>query len=101
MSMSMRVQAFKPADDKWRKMKEIWDSCEEAGVEVPREVSRFFGDEDPDPSGVDAGGCSGYDEEGDLPDWITKVNADMTDGFEIDTTKLPKDVTRVRFTCSY
>ena len=38
MSMSTNVIGFAPPDDKWLKMKEVYDSCIIAGVNVPREV---------------------------------------------------------------
>ena len=47
MSMSSSVVGFRPADDKWKKMKKIWDSCEEADVAIPKDVLDFFDGEYP------------------------------------------------------
>jgi hypothetical protein len=63
-----------------------------ADVEVPREVSRYFEDGDPDPAGVEiredelssAGALRGWED-------------DYRKGVEVDVTKLPKDVTVIRF----
>lgn len=90
--MSTHVIGFRPADEKWNKMKAIWDSCESADIPIPKEVSRFFDDEDP----------------GDKPGAEVKIDKAVTDwdcdcgeGYEIDVTKLPKDVQFIRFYNSY
>ena len=89
MSMSTNVLGFKPTDDKWRKMKAVWDACMEANVRVPDNVGEFFEHVGPDPSGVeveleDHDCCRGY-------------RGNCKNGFEIDVKKLPKDVTIIRF----
>ena len=99
MGMSMNVHVFKPANEKWRKMKAIWDSCQQAGISTPDEVDKYFNGEPPDEAGVKAGYFSDMDNK--FPEWLKRYSADMRDGFEIDTTKLPKDVSVVRFVCSY
>lgn len=93
MSMSLSVTGYKPPDNKWKKMKAIWDACEEAEIKLPVEVERFFGGYDPDDSGVevDLDGtscCSSYREE-------------MEQGFEIEVAKLPKDVKVIRFVVGF
>lgn len=92
MGMSTHVKAFKPPDEKWQQMKAVWDACKTAGVELPREVGRYFEDTDPDPVGVE------IDEStlvnvGALDAW----GDDQREGVQIDVTRLPKDVTVVRF----
>jgi len=47
MSMSTSVVGFRLADDKWKKMKNIWDICKEAEIEPPNEVIKFFDNEYP------------------------------------------------------
>jgi hypothetical protein len=42
MGMSTHVVGFKPPDEKWRKMKAVWDACEAAGTDPPAAVSKFF-----------------------------------------------------------
>ena len=41
MSMSTHTTAFKPADEKWKQMKEIYDACLKADVTIPNEVERY------------------------------------------------------------
>jgi hypothetical protein len=88
MSMSTHVVGFRPPDKKWKAMKKLWDACSEAGVDPPKEVEEFFNYKPPDEAGVEV----------ELPETCLKeYEADMTEGYEIDVTKLPKDVTVIRF----
>ncbi|KKN81581.1 hypothetical protein LCGC14_0318450 [marine sediment metagenome] len=98
--MSMHVEAFKPPNEKWKKMKAVWDSCEEAGIEPPKEVDKFFNREPPDESGVEAGCWSQCAEKKELPPWLKKYSEKESTGFEVDTTQLPEDVSVIRFVCS-
>ena len=91
MSMSIHCIGFKPADDKWKKMKAVWDACHEARVKLPDEVDNFFEFDQPDEAGVRV------DEEtlvdcGALSDW----EDEDANGFELDVSKLPEDVTIIR-----
>jgi len=98
MGMSTYVVGFKPPDEKWRKMKAVWDACAAAKVELPEDVSAFFGEEAPDPAGVRV----------ELSDIFVKGKRtthaccrewrdDAGEGYEIDVKKLPPDVTVIRF----
>lgn len=97
MGLNTYVEGFKPPDEKWKKMKAVWDACEAAGTTLPDEVGRFFGDERPDDKGVKVGEGD-LKRTGALRDWTDK---DMCSGFEIDITKLPEDVTLIRFVNSF
>ena len=89
MGMSMHVIGFAPPDDVWKRHKAVWDACKAAGVDAPAETGRFFGYQDPDPSGV----------EKDIPhrEW----QDDMRDGFEIDVASIPEGIKSIRFYCSW
>jgi hypothetical protein len=91
MGMSTHVVAFKPADDKWRKMKAVWDTCKAAGVNLPTEVEQFFNWTSPDPNGVQI-------EEKELENSgaVRKWRSDSATGYEILVDFLPKDVKIVR-----
>lgn len=92
MGMSTHVKGFRPADEQWEKMKQIWETCEEADVPIPKEVEEFFDDEEPgDRPGMEI----------DLGDAVSEYNADMMDGYEIDITKLPPGVKIIRVYNSY
>ncbi len=80
MGMHTYVIGFRPADEKWKQMKEVWDACVRAGVGVPDNVVKFFGYDPPDDEGIKvdlekAQGCTRYRKE-------------MHEGFEIDLEEL-------------
>jgi hypothetical protein len=86
MSMSTHVTGFAPPDERWQKMKAAWDACRAAGVAVPVPVQDFFGDEDPDPAGVEV----------DLP--VREWNGGLAGaGYELDVSAIPSQVKIIRF----
>ena len=89
MSMSTHVEGFYPPDEQWQKMKAIWDACEAAGVEAPRDVAKFFDYGSPDPSGVRT--------EAENTDWCRPWEDDGARGFEITVEKIPANVKIIRF----
>lgn len=92
MGMCIYVSGFIKADDKWNKMKEIWDLCDNAGVSVPSEVHCFFGGDYPD---NDPGKSVSITEA------ITEYNGDGEDGYLVDISLLPENVTILKFVTSY
>jgi hypothetical protein len=93
MGMSTYVQGFVPPTGKWQSYKNIWEACEAAHVEAPTEVQEFFDYEPPDDNGVVV----------DINDAVVNYSDANTtsERWEVDITKLPKDVTVVRFVNSY
>jgi hypothetical protein len=91
--MSTYVQGFKPPNEKWKKMKKAWDACADAGIGTPEEVDSFFGNEFPDEAGVKV--------EIEEHECCSEIEGNAQTGFEIDVTKLPKDVTVIRFVNSW
>lgn len=96
MGMSTHVVGFRPPDEKWRKMKAVWEACEAAGQEIPENVSNFFEGEAPDECGVEV-----------LQGQLEKVGAIRryktldTDGYEVVVASLPADVKIIRFMNCY
>ena len=92
MGMSTHVVGIKPPDAEWRRMKKVWDACKEAGISAPGEVYEFFEGEAPDDVGV-------LVDEDKLGKAVEEYNSDSdpSSGFEVDLTKLPKDVKKIRF----
>ena len=92
MSMSTFIVGFRPADEKWKKMKAVWDACEAAGAEIPTEVYNFF-------VGIPPGDRPGAEVniKGALREWSDKSRS----GYEVDLEKLPEDVKILRFYNSY
>lgn len=94
MSMSTHVVGFHPPDEKWLKMKAVWDACKAAGTSVPTEVERFFNGEQPDNNGIEVWLDGTFKE---MHPSCTRYGAVGKDGFEIDISKLPKNITKIRF----
>lgn len=95
MSMSTYVVGFKPPDETWKKMKAVWDACEVAGIKIPDEVMEYFNHERPDDIGVKMNMSIKTHE------CLSEYSGDGESGYEIDVTKLPKDVTVIRFCNSW
>lgn len=89
MGMSLWVEAVKPADDKWKEMKVIYDACVKAGVKVPDEVMNFFDGEIPEGAGVVI--------ELSKHECLSDYDGNYKWGYEVDISKLPKDIKLLRF----
>lgn len=89
MGMSTHVYGIKPPDAKWKKMKAAYEACQAAGIDPPEELDDFFGGESPDKAGV----IVDLTKSKAVSEW----NGEMESGFQVDLTKLPKDVTIIRF----
>lgn len=89
MSMSTHVIGFKPPDEKWKKMKAVYDACRAASVRPPKDVEDFFCDGSPDDQGVEV--------DLEKHSCTKEYSYDMRQGYEIDLKKLPPDVTVIRF----
>lgn len=93
MGMSTHVVGFTPPDEKYQKMKAVYDSCKAAGIEIPEDVQEFFDWNEPSEHGVtfDLDKIPGAVEEWDAG------KDDAASGLEVDISKLPKNVKVVRF----
>jgi len=88
MGMSSHVIGFRDPDEKWKQMKDIYDSCKQANVEPPDEVNKFFNWEPPEKEGIKVNIdeiCESYSPY------------DVTEGFKIEISKLPKNITHICF----
>lgn len=92
--MSTNIVGFRPTDAKWKAMKAIWESCEANGISIPPEVNTFFGGEAP-------GDKPGMEIDIENSAAVKPYRAEMSEGFEIDVTKLPPDVRMIRVFNSY
>lgn len=105
MSTSIHIVGIKQADEKWKLMKNIYEACEKADVNLPDEVDEYFQGEIPDEAGVRVEIEPSYDTRDDNYEpnefGVAHYKGDYSRGFEVDITKLPKDVTKLRFYNSY
>jgi hypothetical protein len=92
MGMSTRVMGFRPPDEKWKKMKAVYDACIKACVEIPDEVWNFFECRHPDDDGIEVEFEDGVVEH--------KV-VDTTVVYEVTLANVPDNVTVIRFENSW
>lgn len=91
MSMSTHAVGIRPMDDRYKSMLAIYDSCRKLGISTPREVDEFFNHEVPNSNGVIV----------NIEDATRVWETDYCQGLEVDVSKLPSNVTVVRFFNSY
>lgn len=88
MSMSTYIYGCTPPDATWLKMKEVWDACKNAGVDIPDEVYNFFDGEIPDPASIEVDlekyGCA------------KEYSDEYRQGYEINVDKIPKHIKIIR-----
>ena len=91
MGMSIHVVGFKAPDKVWENMKVAFEACEAAGIDPPKELWDFFGGEQPDDQGVSVE-IEGKDAVKEYDD-----PSGCATGYQVEISKLPKDVTHIRF----
>jgi hypothetical protein len=89
MGMTTHIVGYRSADDKWEKMKTIYNLCEEALIEVPEEVYQFFDYKRP-------GDKPGMEVEIEDHESVSEWSDVGKSGYEIDVELLPKDVKVIR-----
>jgi hypothetical protein len=92
MGMSSYVMGIVETDAEWDKMKKVYMTCKEAGVDIPVKVDDYF--EGNDPTDMDG-------MEVEIDDAVEESQDDCREHFTVDLTKLPKNVKKIRFTNSY
>jgi hypothetical protein len=83
---------FRPPDERWRKMKAVWDACKDAGTEPPESVGKFFDWGEPDERGVEVSQPD-LEKVGAVKKYMGKTG----EGLEVEIAKLPENVAHVRF----
>lgn len=99
MSMSTHITGVRDLDGKFAKMAAIKTACEAAGVQYPLELNEYFGNfpgesieylkREMEEIDLGRGGAVAHRQE------------DATDIFELDLSKLPPEVKKIRFKNSY
>jgi len=93
--MSSYVVGFVPPDEKFKQMKKVYDTCTEAGVDVPSEVWEFFDHDVPNDAGVSV----------NIDKFVEEISPhDCADGWQIDLDTLAKEmphVKKIQFINSY
>lgn len=102
LDATLIITGIKPADEKYRRMKAVYDACYEADVPTPEAVRLFFGDRQPVPEGVsvallemDVGRSPAVTVDAIDGLLVSTHLADDT-GLVIDLRKVPEDVKMLR-----
>ncbi len=96
MSMSTYVVGVRNLDGEFAKMIRVKKACDEAGVGYPPEVKSYFKYPNENEEYLRQ-----EMEEIILKDAVIKRNFEMQEIFEVDLSKLPKEVKAIRFINSY
>lgn len=88
MDMLISIAGVVPADDEYKKMLQVYNTCLDAGVDIPNQVREYLNlgeEEEPDEDGCIIDIDDAIEEEGDI---------DYEDGctYTIDIGKLPKNI---------
>ena len=92
MSASYDVIGMKVQDEKWEKMKNVWNTCQIAGVDIPEEVEEFFNWENPNYLQGMQINISNAVSQPQVEDYVV---------WDVEIDKLPPDVKVIRFRISY
>jgi hypothetical protein len=96
MGMTCEVVGFKPPTDDYKKKLAAYLACEAASVDAPDELIRYF--DGVKPSNVEPTGIEISQES--LGGAVNDLRSDRP-GLDVDLTKLPDGVTKLRFFISY
>jgi hypothetical protein len=89
MSVSeLQVTGFHAPDEKFEKMKKVWDACVDIDVTIPDEVYHFFKGSEPAEEGM----LVGLDNH----ECVSDASEDLTEGVCIDLSKLPANITHIK-----
>jgi hypothetical protein len=98
MGMSTHIEGFIPdTDAEFQRHKKVLLVCAEANVTLPPETAKYFGSKYSDESLLDEK-LNVMLEDGVH---YTQYRDSGCSGFEVDLTRLPKGVTKLRFYNSY
>lgn len=95
MGMHTNIRGIKLPDAKWKMMKAVYDSCRNAGLEIPGEVNAYFGFETPNERGVVVDlTASGHGVE-----FVDSRHPES--GYRVDVRRLDKDIAFIEFENSW
>ena len=93
MSVSYHIKGLKPITEDYQKRLQIYNNCKELGIYPPDEIIKYFED---DTEPCDEGIIVYFKAD------VVKVGSDTYSRYyDVDLSKLPEGVTKVRFQISY
>lgn len=98
MGMSTHISGIiVPEDEQFNKYKKIAEMCYDEDIELPTAVQEYF-----NKYGIDLEDCTDDGFEVYLPqESYREFSQDMEDIIEVDLTKVPKNISKIRFSNSY
>ncbi|MEE9214814.1 MAG: hypothetical protein V3U54_08490 [Thermodesulfobacteriota bacterium] len=104
MGASSNIKGIRDLRQDFDKKWDALQACKKAGVLFPKQIQEYFGLDGDEDRVLESKEC--YEDEKltfnlEGKPGVKVWNAEMEDGFEVDLTKLPKDVTKIRFYTSY
>lgn len=94
MGASMHIKGIREPDDEFRAMREVYLACKKAGVAVPDRVQEFFDWQEPSDLGIIT--------DLDLSPAVNAYNDGQSrEGFDVEISKLPSNITHIRFYLSW
>ena len=100
MSMSTWVYGIRNLDDDstFQKMIDVKLACEKAEIGYPVAVEKYFDEYGPE---ADVETLTRSMEQVEIESACTELRYDMTEVVEVDITKIPDGITKLRFTNSW
>lgn len=93
MGMSTHIVGYRETDEEWRKMREAYVACVNAGIDPPSQILDFFEYEDPRnlPDGIEI----------KISDATEEFESDYKKGYSVYLDRLPAGVKVIRFYNAY
>lgn len=84
----LRVVGLSFPDDTWRKMRAVYDACEDAGLSVPSKVLEYFDYKEPNERGLEINLT--------VSDAVREDMVETREVVEIELSKIPANITVLR-----
>jgi hypothetical protein len=97
MGMSTHVVGFVPPDEQWQKYRDVYFACQAAGIKLPQEIEYYFDGREPSENGMEIELEPNYGEKANKEGSVVRWQNEHGSGYEVDLSKLPKNVKHLRF----
>jgi hypothetical protein len=95
--MTTYVLGIRNLEESFQKMLKVKQACEEAGIEYPPAVRKYFKQHTEEAEEV----IRSHMETVDISDAFKETDNEYSQSFEVDLTQLPSEVKRIRFVNIY
>lgn len=97
MGMSTTIVGIRDLDGKFKQMMDVKKACDRAGIDYPEEVHEYFEyrADRPEEELINQMNST------DLKKAVKKLDVEYSDVYEVDLSKITKDVKKIQFRVSY